>query len=195
MVACIAFVIVLTTVIIPNSKYNSAMELYNAGQYEEALSAFEALNGYKDSAAMVVECKYIVAQMLYEGQKYDEAITAFETLNGYKDSAEQITKCQAAIIEIAKYDSAMKLYNVQKYEDAYKAFNSLSYKDSAEKAAEILFLKQKASLTNVSVGSTIKFGFYEQDNITSNGKEEIEWKVFLFVKTQNIFKKLLIRNQ
>ena len=40
-----------------------------------------------------------------------------------------------------------------------------------------MFLKQKAGLTNVTVGSTIKFGCYEQDNNTSNGKEEIEWKV------------------
>ena len=39
------------------------------------------------------------------------------------------------------------------------------------------FPKQKAGLTNVSVGSIIKFGFYEQDNNSSNGKEEIEWKV------------------
>jgi hypothetical protein len=53
----------------------------------------------------------------------------------------------------------------------------LNYKDSADKAAECLFLKQKAGLTNVKAGSTIKFGFYEQDNNTSNGKEEIEWKV------------------
>lgn len=37
--------------------------------------------------------------------------------------------------------------------------------------------RQLEALMNVSVGSTIKFGFYEQDNITFNGREEIEWKV------------------
>ncbi len=40
-----------------------------------------------------------------------------------------------------------------------------------------LFLAQKASFSNISIGSTVKFGYYEQDNNTSNGKEEIEWKV------------------
>ena len=40
-----------------------------------------------------------------------------------------------------------------------------------------MFLKQKDGLTNLKVGSTIKFGNYEQDNNTSNGKEEIEWIV------------------
>ena len=131
LVACIAFVIVLTTVIIPGNKYSSAMELYNSQQYEEAYKVFNSLN--------------------------------------FKDSADKANECL--------YSSAMELYNSQQYEEAYKAFNSLNFKDSADKADECLFLKQKTRLTNVTVGSTIKFGFYEQDNNTSNGKEEIEWKV------------------
>lgn len=53
---CIAFVIVLTTVIIPNSKYNAAVKLMEDGKYEEAISAFEALEGYKDSANKIEEC-------------------------------------------------------------------------------------------------------------------------------------------
>ena len=32
-------------------------------------------------------------------------------------------------------------------------------------------------VTNNSVGDTITFGTYEQDNNTSNGKEAIEWTV------------------
>lgn len=47
--AIIAFVIVLDSVIIPSNKYKAAMELYNAGEYEEAFETFEALGGYKDS--------------------------------------------------------------------------------------------------------------------------------------------------
>ena len=182
-IACIAFLIVLTTVIISNGKYNSAVELYNTGKYDEAIAAFKELNGYKDSEAQITKCetaindaKYNAAVELYNTGKYDEAIAAFKELNGYKDSEAQITKCETAIND-AKYNAAVELYNAKKYEDAYKAFSSFNYKDSADKAAECLFLKQKAGLTNVTVGSTIKFGFYEQDNNTSNGKEEIEWKV------------------
>ena len=99
-VACIAFVIVLTTVIIPNGKYNSALDLYNAGEYDEAITAFTALGGYKDSQAQLEKC--------YIG-KYGE-----------------------------------EKYNLIK---------------------------------NIKVGDTYKFGSYEQDNKTSNGKEEIEWIV------------------
>ena len=97
---CIAFVIVLTTVIIPSIKYSSALNLYNTG-------------------------------------KYDEAITAFKNLNGYKDSETQIEKCY-----IGKYG-----------EETYNR------------------------IQNIKVGDTYTFGAYEQDNITSNGKEAIEWTV------------------
>ncbi len=52
----IVFIIVLNTVIIPNNKYNEAVALMNAGKYTEAISAFEALDGYKDSHAKMKEC-------------------------------------------------------------------------------------------------------------------------------------------
>jgi len=78
---------------------------------------------------------------------------------------------------MSRYDSAVELFNSGDYDAAYKIFDSLNYKDSAEKAADCKFFKQKEGLTNLSVGSTIKFGIYEQDNNTSNGREEIEWRV------------------
>lgn len=52
--ALIAFVIVLNNVIIPNKNYNKAMDLYNSGNYEEAIEAFEDLNGYKDSKDKII---------------------------------------------------------------------------------------------------------------------------------------------
>ena len=53
-VSCIgvvtAFVILLTTVIIPNVKYNNAVELMESGDVVEAYETLIALGGYKDSA-------------------------------------------------------------------------------------------------------------------------------------------------
>ena len=54
--AVIAFIIVLNTVIIPNVKYNNAIEMMDAGKYTDAISAFEALEGYKDSVNKIEEC-------------------------------------------------------------------------------------------------------------------------------------------
>ena len=45
----IAFIIVFVTVITPNNKYNDAIALAEDGKYKEAIAAFEALNGHKDS--------------------------------------------------------------------------------------------------------------------------------------------------
>ncbi|MGN0473193.1 MAG: DUF6273 domain-containing protein [Lachnospiraceae bacterium] len=54
--ACIAFLVVLTTVIIPNSKYNAAVALMNNKKYDEAITAFEAMDGYKDSENQLENC-------------------------------------------------------------------------------------------------------------------------------------------
>ena len=95
-VVCIAFVIVLTTVIIPANKYNNAISLIEAGKYDEAYETLVGLNGYKDSAAQIEKCetaikdeKYASAVELYTAGKYEEAIAAFTALDGYKDSAER----------------------------------------------------------------------------------------------------------
>lgn len=101
--ALICFIAALPTVIIPNYKYNAAMELYSAGKYSEAAAAFEAIIDYKDS---------------------EEKINTIE-----------------------------------------------------RKVAENLFIAQKNNLADITVGDTVKFGSYEQDNNTENGKEEIRWEV------------------
>ena len=51
---CIVLLIVLTKLIIPSGRYNDAVALMEAGQYEEAIPAFEALGGYKDSKTILL---------------------------------------------------------------------------------------------------------------------------------------------
>ncbi|MCR4593433.1 MAG: toll/interleukin-1 receptor domain-containing protein [Clostridiales bacterium] len=91
--ACIVFAILLVTVIIPGNKYKSAITLYEKGKYEEALSHFESLEEYKDSAEWVKTCKdaildrdYNNAMSLFEKGQYAEAYKCLISLNGYKDS-------------------------------------------------------------------------------------------------------------
>lgn len=43
----VAAYFLITQVIIPNSKYNDAVALMDAGQYEEAIVAFEAMDGIR----------------------------------------------------------------------------------------------------------------------------------------------------
>ena len=179
----IAFVIVLNTVIIPNGKYSDAVALMEAGKYEEAIFAFEALGGYKDSDKQIQKCntaimdgKYNDAVTLMEEGKYEEAISAFEALDGYKDSDKQIVNCNTAIMD-GKYNDAVALMD----SDVVKSYEALidldGYKDSTEKANSIYAKYISEEMKRVNVGDYVFFGAYEQDNNTSNGKENLEWLV------------------
>ncbi len=174
--AFIAFIIVLYTAI-RDGKYNDAIALMDAGKYTEAISAFEALDGYKDSATKITECntaildgKYNDAITLMDTGKYTEAISAFEALDGYKDSATKITEC--------KYNDAITLMDTGNIIEAYEALVALEgYKDSTDKANSICYKYKVEKLKVAEVGDYVFFGAYEQDNNTSNGKEDVEWRV------------------
>lgn len=74
--AVIAIALLVTKMIIPNGKYNDAVALMEAGQYGEAIVAFEALDGYKDSAAQIKYCEDAIAaaeQARAEEEKAAEA--------------------------------------------------------------------------------------------------------------------------
>ena len=149
--AVIAFVIVWSTYIVPNDQYDDAVSLMEAGKYQDAISAFEVLDGYRDSFDKIKECKaaileerYQEALSLIESGKYKEAAKILHELGSHKDSA---AKSQEAI---------------DKLEAAY---------------AETRIQQFKESMKDCKVGDIITFGAYEQDNDTSNGKEEVQWLV------------------
>ncbi len=52
----IPFVCALNSHIIPNFKYNHAISLMNSGKYYSAISAFEELDGFRDSNDKIIEC-------------------------------------------------------------------------------------------------------------------------------------------
>jgi len=139
-VAAVAVFLLVTKVIIPNQKYDAAMELMAAG-------------------------------------KYEEAIATFSEIETHKDGAEQIKGLQLAI-KHAKYDAAVALMNEGKYLEAYEVFVSLNgHKDSAAQANALLIAHPMLKYQGATIDSYITFGTYEQDNNTSNGKEDIEWLV------------------
>ena len=128
-----AFFTILETIIIPNVKYNNALKLMNDGKYVEAISQFEAMDGYNDSEDKIIECNYNNAITLMDSGNITDAYNILIELNGYKDSAE-------------KANSIYTRYMMEKIKTA-------------------------------KVGDYVFFGTYEQDNKTSNGKENIEWLV------------------
>lgn len=74
-----------------------------------------------------------------------------------------------------QYTAAVALLDDGNIAEAYSAFVALeTYKDSEEKA-NLIYSQHKFKL--VQIGEYVTFGSYEQDNVTSNGKEDIEWLV------------------
>ena len=106
-------------------------------------------------------------------QKYNNALDMIESGDyeaGYA-ILEELGENKA--IQSNKYDRAIKLIDSGDYQTAYVLLNGIEYKDSAEKLQSVKQLLR----TKVIPGDTIFFGKYEQDNDTSNGKEDIVWLV------------------
>ena len=118
--ACIAFLIVLTAVIIPNNKYNAAVSLLNDGKIIEAYDSLIALNGYKDSATKASE---IFGQYKIEKLKIAEVgdvvyFGAYEqdknASNGKVDIEWQIlAKEDNKVLVISKYALDCQPYNTE----------------------------------------------------------------------------------
>lgn len=154
---CIAFVIVLTTVIIPNQKYNEAMDLIDSGDYESAYALLEEI-GKND---VIATNKYDRAIDLIDSGDYESAYALLEEIGDNET------------IVSNKYDRAVKCIETGEYQAACILLDGLEYKDSAEKLQSI----KPLLLAKAKPGDTVFFGAYEQDNNTSNGKEDIAWLV------------------
>ncbi len=118
-------------------QYSSAKAFMEEGKYDQAVSAFEALGDYKDSAKQMENAQlavdYETAKTLMEEGKYDQAVSAFEALGNYQDSAEQMENAQLAV----DYEKATALLESGKYEEAISAFEALNgYQDSESQITE-----------------------------------------------------------
>ncbi|MDY4754617.1 MAG: TIR domain-containing protein [Candidatus Faecousia sp.] len=138
-----AAVVLYIYVVQPMMKYNAAKALFDSGKYEEAIAAFEAMSGYKDSTGQIELCQiaikdqnYYKAISLKDAGNYEEAIEAFEAMVGYRDSEAKIAECRA-IIKENRYQYALIQMNVGKYPEAIAIFRELNgYLESAEKIEE-----------------------------------------------------------
>lgn len=114
---------------------------------------------------IVPNLKLNKAKALLKSEDYEEAYTILEELR------------DTDAILANKYDRAMTLIDAGEYEASFELLNGLNYRDSEEKLKNAKIQYQRLRLSESQVGEYIIFGAYEQDNDSSNGKEEIEWLV------------------
>ena len=85
----------------PNQRYGEAVALQSEGKYDEAIAAFEALDGYRDSDAQILETNYLRASDLLADGRYEDAIAAFGALGDYSDSAAKLDEAETKILDLA----------------------------------------------------------------------------------------------
>lgn len=184
--AIVAFVIILNTIIIPNGKYEDAIALMNSAKYSEAITAFEKLDGYKDSSEKIKESKYLLAKSYIESKDYANAIKQLLIMRDYKDSAELLSSTISTILQtdninilstipddiyksdaINCYDYALKFFNSKNYSSAKRYFDLCKDHKDANKYSIYCSGKVAASSSNWKSAATsyssIK-GFLDADS-------------------------------
>lgn len=155
---------------------------------EEAAELYKSISGWKNVDELAEKCYRRLDELKIEQQRKNEL---------YRIEAQKRKKLMIkiapfiiAVVAVAaiasryyfspdtKYDKAMSLVDEGKLDEGYEALVALDgYKDSAEQAIKIYDKDKIEKLKSAEAGDYVSFGEYEQDNNTSNGKENIDWLV------------------
>ena len=174
------------------TRAKNAMSAANTeSAYKKAAHLFESIDEYQDSAVLAQSCyEKAEADRLEKERQAEIARKEAERIAKRNKKIAIITTpivcaiiafiivLNTVIIPNGKYNNAIALMDAGNLDEAYGIFTELgNYKDAADKAGDIRLTKFKEQFKGIKVGNYIKFGAYEQDNNTSNGKEDVEWLV------------------
>lgn len=124
-------------VIEPYSRYSNACALVEAGQFDEAIAAFEDLGAYKDAADRIITTKLEKAEALADAGEYKEALNILNELAAYEDVEQRI--CEV------KYSLADEMAQQGDFTEARIWFEELGeYGDSAERLKEVRYCEADA---------------------------------------------------
>ena len=176
--------------------YNSARSQMTGNiirNYASAIRMFESISGWKDADEQIYACQKKIEEL--KAKQEADRLERERIEEKHRIAAEKAKKKIKKIITITapivcvlivflillktviipqyKLNKATQLIDSGDYKAAYMLLDGLSYKDSAER----LQSAKQALIKNAKVGDIVYFGTYEQDNKTSNGKENIEWLV------------------
>lgn len=173
--AVVAATVVIFGMVKKNNAYNDALALMNAGQYEEAIEAFKALDDYKDSAQQIrmaknaieelerleaLDAAYADALTLMEAGQYEQAIQAFTELDGHRDSDEQIQLAWKIMQQEADYNRAMELLQSDDSANDNEAYTILKELGEYKDAKQLLEDFRYALITEKSESSISGNGDY-----------------------------------
>ena len=116
---------------IPKGKYDNAVKMMEAGQYQDAYNAFSALGDFSDSG---IRMRQVEANYYYSIGAYDNVGDIYATLpEKYQDHASDF---------VSQYNDAKAQMEEGKYDEAITAFTKLgNYSDSKELITEATYRK------------------------------------------------------
>ena len=117
----------------PEAAYRRAADYEAKGDLEAAISLYDSMSGYRDSAQRAAACREEIARQIYERARareergaFEEAARYYAALGGYRDSAERIRACEKGEIyrraleaeQRGAYQAALTLYlSIRDYRD------------------------------------------------------------------------------
>lgn len=180
-----------------NAVYDSAKAQMIGGSvsdYEAAMNTFRTISGWKNADEKIALCQNRIEEI--KAKEEEDRLEAEEKRIAKEKAAKKrkkiiaittpiVVACIAFVIVLttviipnSKYSAAVAEIEKGNIVEGYEALIALNgYKDSAEKAETVRTQYVSEKLKAAKVGDYVVFGSYEQDNNTSNGKEDVEWLV------------------
>lgn len=114
--------------------YSSAVKEFNNKNYEEAISKFEELGEYKDSAKMFKKASYDLGKDLFNQDKFEEARTYFEEIGDFKDAQEMVKDCEYQMSTDGQFMRALSRGLMGRWEKSLNDVNEdpTAYKEYCE---------------------------------------------------------------
>ena len=143
-VAIVAVIGIVAAIVISGMQkkaaYSDAMALYEQGQYEEAVAAFQNLGDYEDSQQKIIEVRFAQVESCYQQGDYEKAVELLDDLNNFADTSEmesQIASKKEEVQQQEKYAAAEELLALGYFTRAAEKFADLGdYSNSAEMVTE-----------------------------------------------------------
>lgn len=161
--ACVVFLVLLMTVILPAHRYRSGVAMGKAGDYQGAIQAFESLGTYRDAQEQLSAAYYLQGDAFLDKGNYTGALNSFRAAGNFRNAPDRV--CEAAYLQAevvaaeGSFSKAADLFELAgDYRDAKTQLNI-------------------CRMNLAEAGDAVFFGRYEQDNDASNGAEQIQWRV------------------
>ena len=119
MLAVGLIIALLFAVVLPLIRYNTAMALFEAGEYKQSGDAFREMGSYRDSVMMLARSLYREGEEYYNDGEFEDAAAPFEELAEYYPEAE-------VLVTDAQYMAAVKYGTLGKFDKALEGLEDVA---------------------------------------------------------------------